>query len=139
MFEIFKREPVMQFDIPQGVSAARIVSTFNGVVADRQFIFTVKQIGVHPEADRKIGDLHWSSSLDCSFEYVDSIQEDTQSLGKKFALPSTGLLLEISCIKWKQVTAHTDANITSLALELFSEEYNFPYPFKQLIIPGEVV
>lgn len=139
MFEILEREPVMQFDVPPGASAARIISTFNGVVADRQYIFTVKQIGTESEDVRKIKDLHWSSSLDCSFEYVENIQQDTHSLGKKFGLPATGSLLEISCIKWKQVTVHSNVSITSLALQLFSEEYDLPNPFKQLIIPGRVV
>lgn len=139
MFEIFEREPVLRFDVPQGVSAARIVSTFSGPVADRQFIFTVRHIDVEFSDDREIGGLHWSTNLDCSFEYVERMQQNAQSLGKKFDLRSTGSRLEIACVRWNKNTGNPDVEITSLALELFLEERSFPSPFKQLLVPGRVV
>lgn len=139
MFEVIDREPVMQFDIPQDASKARIISSFNGNVTDRQFIFTVKRVGAQYADNQKFEDLNWSSSLNSSFEYVLQIPVNTIFLGKTFALEPGIETLEISCIEWKKPTGTSHVSVTSLALELFSEEWDFPVPFKQLIVPGRII
>lgn len=139
MFEVIGREPVMQFDIPHDASEARIISSFSGNVADRQFIFAVKRVGAQYTDDQKFEKLNWSSSLNSSFEYVEKIQAHTAFFGKVFSLKPGIKTLEISCIEWKKTAETSAISVTSLALELFSKEWEFPIPFKQLIVPGRII
>ena len=139
MFEVIDREPVMHFDIPQDASKARIISSFGGSVTDRQFIFTVKRVGAQYTDNQKFEELNWSSSLNSSFEYVPQIQVNTTFFGKIFALEPGTKALEISCIEWKKPTGTSGVSVTSLALELFSKEWDIPVPFKQLMIPGRII
>ncbi|MGP5043842.1 hypothetical protein ACTXJR_07415 [Glutamicibacter ardleyensis] len=139
MFEVIDREPVVQFDIPQDASKARIISSFSGSVTDRQFIFTVKRVGAQYADNQKFEELNWSSSLKSSFEYVQQIPVNTTFLGKSFSLEPGIETLEISCIEWKKPTGTAGVSVTSLALELFSKEWDFPVPFKQLMIPGRII
>ncbi|MHA6967381.1 hypothetical protein ACX5K5_06755 [Glutamicibacter bergerei] len=139
MFKVIDREPVMQFDIPQDATRARIISSFSGNVADRQFIFTVKRVGAQYTDDQKFEELNWSSSLNSSFEYVHQIQVDATFFGKTFALDPAIKTLEVSCIEWKKLAGISAVNVTSMALELFSREWDLPVPFKQFVVPGRII
>lgn len=136
MFSVEGANPIQIFDVPSNICRVRIVVSFDADLIDKQYILAVRDLNLDDSISQEIEGLNWSSTLGSSFEYVAALQRGDTYYGRYFYINSDGAELQVSCIRWGKSDSSEQAEVLSMALEVYSDEWEIPMPFERILIPG---